>query len=344
MPDDLELKVGGVKWSKFNSLKCEMSLDGFASLSFVAPFNPDSPSFRSTFRPFSYPSVQVTLGRVVLFTGTMVTPQPEVSADERSVSVSAYSAPAVLGDCHVPVSAYPIECNGMGLRQIVSLILAPFGLSSVFESDPGASFRRVRVKPEETPFSFLSDLAKQRGLVVGDTPEGALAFRRSATSGPPVVRLREGTPPLTEVGVSFSGQAYYSEITGVAKGRVGSVGSAYTLKNPHASGFVRPHVFELDDTDSADVPTAVQAKMGRMFASAVSYSASIPSWYDAGGRVILPNKIVSLEAESAMVYRETDMLIRSVTLLRDEEKETASLELVLPGAFSGQVPSEVPWA
>jgi hypothetical protein len=44
-----------------------------------------------------------------------------------------------------------------------------------------------------------------------------------------------------------------------------------------------------------------------------------------------------------MIYRETEMLIRDVSLRQDPGGETAALHLVLPGAFSGAMPEFLPW-
>jgi hypothetical protein len=100
----------------------------------------------------------------------------------------------------------------------------------------------------------------------------------------------------------------------------------------------------LGDTESADVPKAVRAAVGRMVASVVSYTVEdLPTWRDPQGALWTPNRTVTLLAPEAMVYRETELLIRSVTLKQNPEAETATLGLVLPGTFGGQLPEALPW-
>src|SRR5690606_17284401 len=77
-------------------------------------------------------------------------------------------------------------------------------------------FRRVAMKPDESPYSFLAKLAKQRNFVLGETRRGELLIWRSIAPGEPRARFVEGQPPLLSVSASFDPQNYASEVTGVA--------------------------------------------------------------------------------------------------------------------------------
>jgi hypothetical protein len=44
-----------------------------------------------------------------------------------------------------------------------------------------------------------------------------------------------------------------------------------------------------------------------------------------------------------MIYNESEFLVRDVMLTRGANKKSAALNVVLPGAFSGQVPERLPW-
>jgi prophage tail gpP-like protein len=69
----------------------------------------------------------------------------------------------------------------------------------------------------------------------------------------------------------------------------------------------------------------------------------MPGWRDPQGDLWQPNKTMLLTAPRAMIYRRTELLIRSVTLRQKADVETASLELCLPGAFNGKTPDFMPW-
>lgn len=343
MPEQVSIEIAGQRWGAWNSIEIRRTLDSFSSVSFGTPFEPERRAFRETFKPFSFKDLDVYIEESRLFAGTLVGMDPVIDPDSRTLACTGYSRPAVLQDVTPPASAWPLELNGLRLRAIAETLLEPFGLSVQMDADEGASFRRVAIKPDEGIYGFLVGLAQQRGLVISDTPFGALRFLRSAPAGEPVARFREGEAPLQNVTPTFSPQSYFSEITGLAKTRAGRGGSKYTVKNPWLDRPLRPLSFQLDDTDGADVPAAAKAKLGRMFANVLTLQIDVPTWRDPRSRLWEPNTTVMLEAPGAMIWRETEFLIREVTLRQDAELEDASLLLVLPGAFSGEAPTELPW-
>lgn len=345
MPDRLEevsITVDDRRWRAWSGLEITRTIDKLSTVSFEAPFEPERDAFRETFRPFSFKPLELHVGEELLFTGTLVDVRPSVDPDKKTVEASGYARPGALLDCNAPASAWPLELNGLKLGRIAETLLEPFGIDVQVDADEGAAFRRVALRPNEKIHSFLGKLARQRGLIMADTPEGALRFYRSTATGSPVVRLREGEPPLTSVEPSFNPQAYFSEITGRAQARAGAAGSGHTVQNEHL-GVLRPHAFTLEDTDDADAPAATEAKLGRMFGNMVTLRAEVPTWRDPDATLWKPDTTVMLEAPGAMVYSETEFLVRDVTLRQDAGSITAELGLVLPGAFSGEVPQELPW-
>lgn len=346
MPERLEevtLVINGQEWSAWNALEITRSLDTFRTVSFAAPFEPDRPGFRETFRPFSYLPVELHVGDELLFTGTLVGVEPSTEPESRSVKVTAYSSPGVLNDVTPPASTYPLELNGLKLRQIAETLLSPFGVAVELEADEGAAFRRIAIEPQRTIYPFLIELAQQRGLVISDSPEGALRFWQSVSTGQPVAQLAEGEPGLVSVSAAFSPQEYFSELTAIARTRSGRGGPRFTVTNPHLSDVVRPAAVQLEDTDGPDLPLAAEAKLGRMFGNVLTVTARLPTWRDPGGELLAPNTTLLLEAPGAMIYRETEFLIRDVALRQDAEEITSELTLVLPGAFNGEVPEALPW-
>lgn len=349
MPERIELvtlRIAGREFKAWESISIGRHLDEFTTVGFSAPFDPERRDFRDTFRPFSFQPVTVDVGDERVFTGTLMGVDPDPSPEGRSVRCSAYAKCAHLNDCTMPPSAFPLELNGLTLWQIAEKVCEPFGIDLVIEANDGAPFRRVALKPDDIVLRFLADLAKQRNLVISDNAAGGLVFLRSVWVGEeaPVATLREGEAPLTSLTPTLNPQAYFTEITGVAKTRSGRLGGRFTIKNPFApEGVFRPLTFELDDTDDADVPEATQAKLGRMFGNALSLSAKVPTWRMPGAALWRPNVLVTLEAPSSMIYRPTPFLVRDVILEKEEDEQTAQLELVLPGAFSGAPPSELPW-
>lgn len=343
-PSELALSINGKRFRFWTGISITRSIDAMDSLLVTAPFDPADPVFREAFRPFAFAPVGLTVGGAPLFTGTMLTPDPDLKEDSRTVSAACYSVPAVTGDCTAPASAYPLEWDNAGLSTIAAALVEPFGLSVVFDAEEGATFERVALKPGEKALPFLIKLAQQRGLLVSSTEKGELLFTKSVAAGSPVARFTEGEAPLVDVAPIFNPQEYYSEITGIEPVVVGLQGGQITVKNPRLRGIVRPLAFEVADTTNADIQAACDAKAGRMFANVVNYSITVATWRDPSGELWKPNTTLTVDAPGAMVYGEYEFLVRTVTLSRTGDGgELAVLALTIPGAFESKIPEALPW-
>lgn len=352
-PNAVEVLIAKKAWRAWDDLEIHLALDSHPSVGFAAPFEHTRREFRDAFRPFSFQPLDVTIGGEPVFTGTLVDVTPRVDASSKTVAVSAYSLPGVLEDCNLPASMVPFEASGLSLRQIAQALAGAFGIVVVMAADEGAAFKKVStrskkidttVESDQKVADFLVELAKQRGLIVTSTARGELLFWQSVKPGRPVARLVEGRPPVVSVVPTFSPQDYYSEITGFTSAKRGSAGSKFTQRNERlAGGVLRSTSIKLDDIEKGDAPAAVKAKMGRMFGNCVTYVVNLPTWRDPSGALWQPNTTITLKAPSAMIYSETELLIRDVYLKRSANEQTASLGVVLPGSFSGEIPTRMPW-
>jgi prophage tail gpP-like protein len=349
----------------WTEIEIKLSLDSFSTVSFSAPFEPDRAEFRQIFEPFTFKPVQVLVNGDLIFTGTMIGVDPQFEPNSRTIGVSAYSVPGVLGDCTSPsgfgrrgrrsgTGPIPRQFTNYTLQSIAAALCEPFGIKVTFLDPPGAPFAKVAIRIEEKIHSFLVELAKQRGLVITNDANGGLIFQKSLVDGSSVVTFIEGHAPLTTVRSTFSPQEYFSEITGYAPAKHHKAGTQATVLNKWLGNGLddgsvpinthRPTCCKFDDTEAADAPDATLAKMGRMFGNMVSYEIEgLPTWRDPKGKLWTANTLLKLTAPGAMIYKETELLIRGVTLKQNANAETASLNLVLPNAFSGQLPTRLPW-
>lgn len=341
--DEVAILIDGKRFRFWDRVRITRSIDTMDTVEFGAPFDSEAPGFRGTFRPFSFKTVVITVGGTPLFTGTMVAVNPVVGNAQKVISVSGYSLPGVLNDCTSPASSFPLEFDNQGLREIATAMAAPFGISVDFRADQGAVFERVASEPGKKVSAFLTELAKQRNLIISSSPRGKLVFLQSSEGGQPVARLQQGVAPVLSVTPFFSPQEYYSHITGIEPVVVGLAGSQFTVKNPRLLGVTRPLTFNAPDTLDADVKSAVEAKTGRMFGNMASYSVHVATWRDPSGKLWEPNTSIKLLSPDAMIYKEYEFIIRSIEFSRDRATETATLNLVIPGSFSGKVPEALPW-
>jgi len=342
--EKVQLFIDAKELSTWTSIKLSLALDSFAVVTFTAPFDPSRKEIRDTFRPFTYKPMRVAVGGRTLFTGTMVDVLPSVDPQARTVDVTGYSLPGVLQDCGAPGTKLPHEFRKLTLHAIAQKLCEPFGVRLAKRAEPGKAFDKAKLEQGAEIFGFLAELARQRGQVLSSTPEGELVFWTSIASGNPVASFAEGRAPLSKVTPRFSPQDCFSEITGFGCTKRGRRGGKHTERNPWLRNVLRPMSCKFDDTETAGTPEATRAKMGRMFGNMATWTVDdLPGWRDPEGFFWEPNRTVKLLAPGAMVYRESELLIRTVELEQDANKEWATLGLVLPGAFNGQSPPFLPW-
>lgn len=341
--NDVTILIDGNRWRFFHDLEIQLAVDQFSTVTFTSPFEADRALFRSTFRPFSYKPLSILVNGQALLTGTLVGVEPKIESGSKTVACAGYSLPSVLQDANAPASNFPLEFHNLTLLQIAQQLAKKFSITVRSDQSTGAAFRKVKLHPEQKIHEFLADLARQRGLVITDAPDGSLVFLTSIGKGAPIARFKEGQSPLRSVSGTFSPQSYYSEITGIAKAKSGRIGSRFTATNSRLQSVVRPNTFELEETEKGDLPGAVAAKIARMFGNMISYVVEVDTWQDPNGNLWKPNTLVTLYAPDCMIYKEVTFLIRNVVFRQQENSFAASLGLVLPGVFSSEIPQVLPW-
>lgn len=341
--DEVSLLIDNLRFRFFIDIIINKSMDNIDSISFNAPMESDNINFKNTFKPFSFKNLKVFLGKDKLFDGTMVSIDPSVTKDSKTVSVGGYARCGVLNDCTASSNQYPIEYNNTKLSQIANDLLKPFGLTSIFNSDEGAVFERVALKPSQNILNFLIKLANKRNLIITSDKDGNLLFQQSISSGDVIAVFEQGTSPLVSIKPIFSPQDYYSHITGIEPVMAGLSGSKFTIKNDLLREGIRPFVYEESDTLSSDMKTAVTAKMGRMFGNMVQYELEISSWRDKNDILFSPNTYIKVKAPDAMIYDFYMFLIKDVSFKKTPEKKSVILQIVLPQSFLGTIPKVLPW-
>lgn len=345
MPEAVSITLeNGQRFGAWSDVELSMGLDSYSALSLSGPFDHERQEVRRAFQPLMFPQVSVNVGDELVFTGRVKDVQPQADANSSSVGVTAYALPFDLTEVCPPPELLPLEFNGLDLRQIAGRLVTPtVGIGVVFDAQPGATFSKIRCEPDAVVHGFLVELAQQRGYVLSDLPNGDLLFRSEAFGGAPVARL-EGQP-VGKVTATFSPGSWFSGVTGRASQKAGKTGSRYSQNNPlYRAAHPRTFTFTVGDTESADVPKAVTAAIGRMMAQVVTYTVEdLPTWRDPQGDLWKPNTTLTLLAPEAMIYHETELLIRSVRCRQTPEAETATLELCMPGSFGGFPTLELPW-
>jgi prophage tail gpP-like protein len=248
-------------------------------------------------------------------------------------------------DCGVGGKHYPLEFNNFKLQDIARALTKPFGVNVRFDADDSAIFGKAKLDIGQPVFDFLSNLAMQRGTLVSNTKDGDLHLYDAASVGSPVETIDGALNPAVVVTPWFNGQqSWYSEITGFSRTKKGRIGTSHTALNPHAGSVYRPFAFEAQDTEAADLPAATEACLSRMLGSAMGVTVDVAGWRTSAGKLWETNQTVMLVAPDAMIYTVYEFLIAGVVRRQSANQLTTSLALVIPGAYTGQVPDTLPWA
>lgn len=351
--EGIDIQIDDEIFGHWTECEVTLAIDTFDTVTFKAPWDPSMREIRDAFRPFKYQKLEVSTHLDTLFQGYLVNVDPKVDAQSKTITANGYAKPGVLCDCDMPARVFDaaggkvtkqLEFKQQHLQAIAKQCCDPFGIPVEFLADEGKAFPKVKIGPDQKVFDFLKDLAKQRNLVITNALDGTVLFWQSVDPGQPRARFVEGKQPFKTIEPQFNPREYFSEITGYAAKKRRSAAAKWTETNPWLSSPLRPSTFKLEDTEPGDAKEATQARIGRMFANCVSWTIpDIPGWRDPNDRVWEPNTTVTVHAPGAMIYQETELLIKTVKLKRAPDGWTSSLELALPGAFNGKAPETLPW-
>jgi Mu-like prophage tail protein gpP len=342
---DISIMIGGKTFTGFSAYKITEPIDTLDTFSLTAPFDDSVKDFHEAFRPFTYKECAIYYKGKIIFNGRLLTPNPDVQPDSKSINLQGYPLCGVLNDVHLPVTKYPPQYKGLKLSSIAEDALGPFGISVKMNSSQGSSFTDVSYEPQDKILQFLTNLGEQRGLLFTNDSSGNLVFFKPK-AGASVATFKEGELPFVSCTPNFDPQNFYSHLTGFTKASKKAKSTHYTYENKYLTkrGILRPFSFVVDDADDNDLESAVKAKAGRMFASAVSYTLVVMDHTDKSGSLYAKNVCVSVKAPGAMIYKETKLLARQIELSRDDkEGKRTTFSLVMPGSYDGELPEVFPW-
>ena len=239
--------------------------------------------------------------------------------------------------------------------EIAYALGSPFGVQAIGGNGaPGAIFDREAIRPSQKILPFLSALARERNLVISSDEDGELFLQQEAAApgtapdqgqdaGSLSATFAEDESPVVSVVPNFNAQQFYSHVTAFEPVILGLVGGQHTVKNSKLGTVLRPYNFLANDTSSADIVQATEATMGRMYANAIAYTMQVSTWRNAAGRLWRPGDFITLHWPRAMIYEAFTFFVRRVNFRKDQNTETATLTLTLPGGFAGKIPESLPW-
>jgi len=342
---DIAIKIDGKKFTGFTSYELTLSYDSFDTVSVSAPYSDAINELKNAITPFAFKSCDVYYHDALVFKGSLLTPDPELTDRAGEITLKGYPLCGILNDCAIPPTNYPLQVMGITMRGIADAACEPYNIPVIFNGDIGPVFTEVSIEPTEKIMSFLSKLAKQRNLLFSNTEKGELLFF-TAQEQNAFASFIEGSPPMISLKSNFAAQEFYSHVTGFSKTGAEYPSFSYTLKNDYLvnKGIMRHHSIIVDDAENlTDLENAVKAYGGRMFADCVSYELECDIHHNPNGERFKKGMTVCVLAPTAMITRGTNFIARKIKLTRTADEKRAAINLVLPGSFTGNLPEVFPW-
>lgn len=330
-------KVNGRNLERFNDVNISLKFDSVAS-TFGLQYYYD-PNENPFFNFGGYESIELYSDGDLILTGTVLSMSHSDSSQKKLSTISGYSKPGVLEDCQIPTSSYPLQRTGLTLRQLCSELCSVFGLSLVVDPDVVSASNGVidntAADASQSVKSYLSTLASHRNVILSHTNKGELLLTRAKARQSPIYDLTDRV--YTDASIVFDGQSMHSDITAIKQASVsgGNAGES-TIKNPYVRvGVFRPKVIVVDTGNDNTTDSSVRRELANEVSS-IELTVTLSSWY-LGGKLILPNNTLLIEAIDLGLFGKVKWFIEEVTFTGNETSQITTIKCVLPESYNGQV-------
>ncbi len=354
----------------FNSFQISLKYNAVASsFAFDFYFDPDNDQHKDLLAPH-YHIAKLYHEGVLLLTGYILAQAFTDSPIKHLVPISGYSLPGILEDCQVPTNeaidmalasgnlklskpapakpyCYPIQDDGLSLRQIATKYLAPFGIQMVV--DPAVEklmdddkFEESTTKPKDTIKHYLTELATQKNINITHDELGRIVFTKANTNLKPLYHFNvpKGGLPGVKMDFNFDGQAIHSHITVMKQADLeDDNGGQFTIENPYVPFIFRPKTVIQSSGTNVDTELAAKNALAEELRH-LRFTISLDRW-DINEKLIRPNNLISVTNPEIYLYKKTNLFIESVDLTGNQKEQTSILHCVLPEVYNGQVPNYI---
>lgn len=333
--DQFSVEINGERIPVVSGSFFESMDHGSDELTFSVDKDSLSSTARNALKPFKYPECKLYVYGILELTGAVYIVEPSISSDGgRVATYTAYSKTIDVVDSAVNV---PLEINNSKLLNIAKKRLADLSISAVFMSGADEYFDKVKAKSGEKRFSELSNLARQRGILLSSTAEGNLLFHRANLDEVSVATIAENESGSTKIAGKFDGRERFSSYKIVGKSTLGK-----SVTKTVTDTFVSKSRFFVRNDSGSDAGTAIKAakwERSKAVSDALTMAIPVDDWFDDNGSVWKSNRYVTVISETLDITKPTLLLIRRRRLNWSATSRSAVLDVVPKEVFTGE---EVP--
>lgn len=362
----------------FTNFELDLKYDSVAStFSFSFYFDPKNHDHAELACVSHFHEAIIEHNGETLITGYILANTFNSTPKKELVHIGGYSKAGVLEDCDISPDYFPLETNGLSLKEIAEKYIKPFKLNLVIDNDVNQestveftaiqpsvdtptdgsaspptitqSFSlsekiskkidKANAKESQNIKSFLTDLATQRNVLLSHNNNGDLLFTEPKTNLKPILHFEAGVIGTT-MSLSFNGQGLHSEIWVIrSPDSEGSQPEEYKIINPYVPIVYRPKVVVQTSGDDLSLQQLAQKSLSAELKN-IKLTITTDRW-EVDGKIIKPNNLITVKNPDLYLYNTTKWFIESIKFTGDSKKTIAVLTCVLPEVYSRNYPKNV---
>jgi prophage tail gpP-like protein len=331
---------------KFNSFRVSQKFDAVGgTFSYSFYFEPNDNELKELLCIGHYHICTLEYNNQLVLTGNIIS-QNFSSQPERSyVNLAGYSLAGVLEDSNIPTSIYPLQSDGLTIKQIVSKLLQPFRIKFKVDNVVAARMNTVlstaTASESATVKGYITSLCSQQNIILTNTEKGELLFTQIDTKKKPIFNFdttKGLSQPATSFKLSFDGQQMHSHITVMKQADIdGGNAGQHTIRNPYVINSVfRPKtIIQTSGTDVSTSKVARQALANEL--KGLKLIIDVATW-EADGKLIRTGEFITVINPDIYLYKKSTWFIEGIDFSGDNKQNVATLTCVLPEVYSQQVP------
>ena len=332
----------------FNNFQFSLRYDAVGSpFSFGFYFDPDNKQLKDMACIGHYHECTLEHNDELLLTGQLISQGFKSSSKRNLAAFGGYSLPGKLEDVCAAPESYPLQFDGMTLREITSKLLAPLKINFLVDASVASQmdivYEKTSIKPAEKIKGYLATLCGQRDVILSHNAKGYLIFTKAKTNLKPIIdfNIPKGGLLSTEMDLQFNGQAMHSHITVMKQaGKGGGNAGQFTIRNPYVIDSVyRPLTIIQDSGDDIDTEKAARNALADELRN-LALTIDTDRW-EVDGKIIKPNNTITVINPEAYLFKKSTWFIEQIDFKGDNKSTTASLKCVLPEVYNGKTPQNL---
>ncbi len=279
-----------------------------------------------------------------LITGYLLSQAFNVGSKAELAQFAGYSKSGVLEDCDIPHTIYPLQSDGLTLRQIAQKILTAFKLKMTVDASVAAEMDKVipvtTSKDSQNAKSYLTEICTQRKIIMTHDEKGNVVFIRAKADVIPEFHVEDGQIGTT-ISMLFSGQGLHSDITVMKESGIdGGNAGEYTLENPYVPIVTRPRVITQSSGEDTSVQETAMNALAAELKDAIVLKIETDRW-KVKNKIIRPGIVISVYSPKNYIYKKTNFFVESVDYKGDSKMMTTTMTCVIPEVYNGKMPKNI---